>query len=170
MNPSDALVASLLEIERHVSALGWDQPARLFALVPTGRLIEAEPHLAEHLSGGVEPAPDHLSAIEQDGFAAGHDLGEALARISWPATVAGVALSLERFFLPGGADADLPAGTAGTEAARAHPGRQEIRVVVGALRAGDRYGVARIRSHPDDVLSADDLVPGLAAALARTLD
>ena len=48
---SDALVAALLEVERHVGRLGWDQPARLFALVPTAELLAAEPSLAEHLSG-----------------------------------------------------------------------------------------------------------------------
>ena len=91
---SDALMAGLMEIERHIADLGWDQPARLFALVPTADLIAAEPQLAEHLTHGVEPAAGQLSAIEQDGFAAGADLGEALARISWPATVSGVALGL----------------------------------------------------------------------------
>lgn len=166
----DALVAGLMEIERHVSNLGWDQPARLFALVPTAELIAAEPQLAEHLAGSVEPAADHLSAIEQEGFAAGADLGAALARISWPATVSGVALSLERFFLPGAGDADLPVGPASEDLVRKDPAREEIRVVVGALRTGESYGVARIRSHPDELLSGSDLVPGLAAALARTLD
>ncbi|MFT4294807.1 MAG: PPA1309 family protein [Micropruina sp.] len=170
MTVPDALIAALLEIERHVAGVGWDQPARLFALVPTAELIAAEPQLAEHLTGGTDPRPGQLSAIEQDGFAGGADLGEALARIAWPPTVAGVALSLERFFLPGTADADLPAGAAASEEVRKSPDRQEIRVVVGALRGGDAYGVARIRSHPDDLLSGADLVPGLAAALARTLD
>lgn len=167
---SDALVAGLMEIERHVGTLGWDQPARLFALVPTRDLISAEPHLAEHLAGGIEPTADHLSAIEQEGFAGGTDLGDALARISWPATVLGVALSLERFFLPGAADEHLPSGPAADDHVRTDPARQEIRVVVGVLRAGDSYGVARIRSHADELLSGSDLVPGLAAALARTLD
>jgi len=166
----DALVAGLMEIERHVSNLGWDQPARLFALVPTLELIAAEPQLAEHLVGGVEPAPDHLSAIEQEGFAPGADLGAALARISWPGTVSGVALSLERFFLPGAGDSDLPVGPAADDRVRQDPDREEIRVVVGALRSGESHGVARIRSHPDELLSGRDLVPGLAAALARTLD
>ncbi len=167
---SDALVAGLMEIERHVSGLGWDQPARLFALVPTAELIAAEPHLAEHLAAGMQPTADHLSAVEQEGFAGGNDLGEALARISWPGTVSGVALSLERFFLPGMSGTDLPTGPEADDRVRNDPGREEIRVVAGVLRAGDSYGVARIRSHPEELLSGSDLVPGLAAALARTLD
>ena len=65
---SDALIAALMEIERHVGGVGWDQPARLFALVPTADLVAAEPQLAEHLTGGLEPQPGHLSAIEQDGL------------------------------------------------------------------------------------------------------
>ena len=170
MSVPDALIAALMEIERHVSGLGWDQPARLFALVPTAELIAAEPHLAEHLTGSTEPQSGQLSAIEQEGFTAGADLGDALARISWPASVAGVALGLERFFLPGASDRDLPGGAAAAEQARQHPERQEIRVVVGALRGGHAYGVARIRSHPEELLSGSDLVPGLSAALARTLD
>lgn len=170
MSVPDALIAGLMEIERHVSGLGWDQPARLFALVPTSELIAAEPHLADHLSGGTEPRSDQLSAIEQEGFNGGDDLGEALARITWPASVTGVALTLERFFLPGAADNELPGGSAAAEQARQHPERQEIRVVVGAVRGGHSYGVARIRSHPEELLSGSDLVPGLAAALARTLD
>ena len=170
MTDPDALVAGLMEIERHVSGLGWDQPARLFALVPTADLIVAEPQLAEHLTGGAQPQSGQLSAIEQEGFSGGAELGDALARISWPASVTGVALSLERFFLPSTADRDLPDGTAAAELAAQHPERQEIRVVVGAVRGGHTYGVARLRSHPEELLSGGDLVPGLAAALARTLD
>ena len=34
------LIAALADIERHVSELGWDQPARLFALVDTATLLE----------------------------------------------------------------------------------------------------------------------------------
>lgn len=170
MSVPDALVAGLMEIERHVAGLGWDQPARLFALVPTEELISAEPQLAEHLTGGREPQPGQLSAIEQEAFNAGADLAETLARIAWPDTVAGVALSLERFFLPGSADAELRSDATGTDTVRNHPDRQEIRVVVGVLRDGGAHGVARIRSHPDDLLAGADLVPGLAAALARTLD
>ncbi|MCW2811438.1 MAG: hypothetical protein JWP61_1896, partial [Friedmanniella sp.] len=46
---------------------------------------------------------------------------------------------------------------------------QEIRVVVGVDRAGHRHGVARLKSQPDELLAAEDLVPGLATALAHTL-
>lgn len=167
---SDALIAALAEIDRHVGAAGWDQPARLFALVPTRTLMEAEPALAAQLDrpGGVDP--DAFSSVEQDGFHTGDDVLEALERIQWPDTVHGAALSLERLFLPVGVDVDLPDDP--DEAASvvaAHEDRQDVRVVVGVLRSGDRYGLGRVRTHPDDLLAAPDLVPGLATALARTL-
>ena len=57
MSAPDALVASLMEIERHVAGLGWDQPARLFALVPTVELIEARVdaiHLGLDLGDGAD--------------------------------------------------------------------------------------------------------------------
>ena len=105
---SEALTAALIEVERHVGRSGWDQPARLFALVPTADLIAAEPSLAEHLQGGFA---DGLSSIEQEEFHAGDDLAVTLSRIAWPTTVSGCALALERSFLPADAEADLPDGT-----------------------------------------------------------
>jgi hypothetical protein len=47
--------------------------------------------------------------------------------------------------------------------------QQEMRVVVGVDRAAHRHGVARIRSRPEELLGAADLVPGLTDALAHTL-
>ena len=41
--------------------------------------------------------------------------------------------------------------------------------MVGVDRLGNRHGVARLASRPEDLLGAEDLVPGLAAALAHTL-
>lgn len=167
---NDALAAALLEIERHVTHGGWDQPARLFALVPTAELLAAEPSLAGQL-----PRPDGLpegalSSIEQDDFHTGEDLLEDLERIMWPDTVHGCALTVERLFVPPHVEATIPDDP--EEAATfvaAHPERQDVRVVVGVTRDGSRYGVARLRNNPDDLLAADDLVPGLGDALARTL-
>lgn len=166
----DALIAALAEIERHVGRSGWDQPARLFALVPTRQLMEAEPSLVDQLErpGGVDP--DALSSVEQDGFHTGDDIIEALQKIQWSETVAGVALALERLFLPVGAEASLPDDPAlVNDAVARHPDRQDVRVVVGVLRTGDRYGVGRVRTHAEDLLAAADLVPGLADALEHTL-
>lgn len=165
---SEALVAALVEVERHVARLGWDQPARLFALIPTAELIAAEPALAEHLSAG---APDGYSSIEQDGFHPGSDLAETLARIAWPATVAGCVLALERAFLPAAAEADLPDDPdAAARAVASDPRRLDLRVVVGVTRDGRRHGVARVRGEDGELLGGSDLVPALADALAHTLE
>ena len=43
------LTRAVLEIDEYVSGLGWDQPARLFALVDTARLRTDEPELAAQL-------------------------------------------------------------------------------------------------------------------------
>lgn len=166
-NPSDALVAALAEIDRFVADAGWGAPARLFALVRTDELLAAEPTLVGQVSAG---SPDSLSSIEQDGFHAGDDVEAALDAIMWPDTVAGAALTLERVFLPADVEDEIPADP--EEAARfvaAHPRRQDVRVVVGALRDGTHHGLARLLDHPEDLLGGVDLVPALESALARTL-
>ncbi|CAM5325739.1 hypothetical protein STENM223S_02020 [Streptomyces tendae] len=43
------LTRAVLEIDEYVSGLGWDQPARLFALVDTARLRADQPSLADRL-------------------------------------------------------------------------------------------------------------------------
>lgn len=166
----DALVAALLEIERHVAHGGWDQPARLFALVPTRELVAAEPSLAEQVPRPGDLPEGALSSIEQDGFRTGADLVDDLDRITWPPTVHGCALAVERLFVPPHVEADIPVDpeAAATFVAE-HPERRDVRVVVGVTRAGGRYGLARLRANPDDLLAADDLVPGLGEALSRTL-
>lgn len=165
--PEDALVASLMEIERHVSGQGWDQPARLFALVSTELLIRTEPTLADHLNPG---SPDALSSIEQEDFRAGDDLLTTLARITWPATVSGCAVAVERVFLPRQYEDQIPTDPdQAAEFVAHHEHRQDVRVVVGALRDGTVHGVARLVSNPDDLLGGADLVPGLAKACLETL-
>lgn len=165
----EALIATLVELEHHVGADGWDQPARLFALVLSAELGRAEPALVADL--GLADAPEGaLTAVEQDDFDPTGDLLGDLERIEFPATVFGCAISTERTFLPRAYEADLPEDPAAAAAAvAAHPERQEIRVVVGVTRSGDRHGVARLVSAPTELLAADDLVPGLSEALAHTL-
>ncbi len=168
-----ALQAALIELERYVGRDGWEQPPRLFALVHTDDVIAAEPGLAESagLRGSVDGAPpDALTAIEQDPFAADADVIDDLAAVEWPETVFGCALALERSFLPTTAEADLP--TEPDEAAAfvaAHPDRHDVRVVVGVDRDGNTHGVARLVSQPDELLGAENLVPGLSDVLAHTL-
>ena len=73
---------------------GWDQPARLFALVETARLVEREPQLADSLGDAT------LTPVEQEGLAAGRALEDQLTAITWPETVHGCAAMVERFVLP----------------------------------------------------------------------
>lgn len=165
---TESLIAALADVERYVTGAGWDQPARLFALVNTAELIAAEPRLADQLTAN---AADALSAIEQEQFHDGEDLVWVLDGISWPEQVTGCALAVERTFLPAALEGDIPddPDEAATFVAN-HPDRQDVRVVVGALRDGTTHGLARVVSAPDELLGADDLVPGLSAALLRTLD
>lgn len=172
-----ALIAVLMEIERHVAANGWEQPPRLFALVNSAEfgseLGAAQPELAARLGVSDGSDPDALSAVEQDEFVAGPDLTAELAQLAWPPTVTGCALSLVRTFLPSHAEAEIPDDEDDPGAAaryvESHPDRQDIRVVVGVDRAGHRHGVARLASQPDELLAAEDLIPGLASLLAHTL-
>ena len=166
-----ALASAVLEIESHASESGWDQPARLFALVDTARLVEQEPALASMLGIDAETGP--LTPVEQDQLPPDRSLEEVLATISWPPDVAGCAAVVERLVLPPTADDDFPADPARAEEfARAHPDRQEVRIVAGATRVGTTYCALRLRAHDDalSVVGGADLVPGLLELLTATLD
>lgn len=170
-----ALVASLVELERFVGESGWDRPTRVFALVHTEDLLAADPGLADRVNADGAPIlAAALTAIEQEDFFTGErtedDLVAAIDGIVWPDSVFGCALATERTFLPATAEPDLPDDSA--EAARfvaEHPDREDVRVVVGVDRAGNRHGVGRLASRPDDLMGGADLVPGLSSALAHTL-
>ncbi len=167
-NDPSRLIACLAEIERHVSDNGWDQPARLFALVSTSSLLEVEPHLKGRVP---ETAADALSAVEQDDFASGVDVMERLHQIFFPDTVDGVAIAMERTFLPPKFEDEIPDDPeAAVDFVMSHPEKTDVRVVVGVLRDGTQHGLARLVSNPEDLLGAADLVPGLTEALNRTLE
>ncbi|WP_195909161.1 PPA1309 family protein [Microlunatus sp. Gsoil 973] len=173
LDGSDALIAALIELERHVGTSGWDQAPRLFALVNTDSIIAADPELADRLGlrGSAEGGhPDALTAVEQDQFQPSEDLLEDLSAIYWPDTVHGCALSLESTFLPPGAEADIPDDPElATQYVSTHDDRLELRVVTGVDRAGHTHGVARMRSEPEELLGSPDMVPGLTEALVQTL-
>lgn len=175
MHPT--LNAAVLEIERHVSAAGWDQPARLYALVDTVALVRSEPALAADLGLPadlpVEALPPSFTPIEQDEFAADEPLDEVLARVAWGPAVDGCALAIERLMLPPDAEAGLPASDDEAQAyAAGHPDRREVRIVVGVLRDGTVEGALRLRTadREDAVVFGSALVPGLAQALVATFD
>jgi hypothetical protein len=166
---SDPLFTVLVDVEKVVGRAGWDQPARLFALVGTAELLASEPSLAEQ-AGDSPRADDALSAVESDGFELGPDLYDTLAHIGWGPQVQGCVLALERTMVPADVEDEVPADpqAAALFVAR-HPRRMDLRVVAGALRDGSHHVVARLADRPDELLAGQDMVPGLTAALAMTL-
>lgn len=172
-----ALAESVLEIERHVAEAGWDGPVRVFALVRTQEALLTEPGLAAQLEPSVLAAataqPWHLTSIEQEELPSAPDLETLLAGLSWPATVDGMAVTVERVVLPPAAEEAMPddAGAA-LEYLLAHPERQDVRLAVGALRGGPSWCAVRMRADddPQQVGQGPDLVPGLVAAVRSTFD
>jgi hypothetical protein len=169
----DVLLRTMIEVERHVAASGWDQDARLFALVNTADLLAAEPGLASAMGAdpGV-PDPGSLTPVEQEDLPAGSALEDVLAQIAWPEAVAGTAVVVERLMLPAGVESLVPDDEqAALRFLADHPQRQEMRLAVGVLRDGRRAAVIRLRAYDrdDSVLTGADLAPGLSDALAATL-
>ena len=161
------LAAAVREIEAHVAQSGWDQPARLFALVETRDLLAREPDLADQVGEA-----DGFTPVEQE-LDAEQPLEDLLSQIAWPEQVSGCAAVVERLVLPPDADGRVPTDSLEAEEfAREHPDRQEIRLVAGALRGGATYCALRLRAHDDDasVLTGEDLVPALLELLRETLE
>ncbi len=165
----DPLQSVLRDVEAHVGRAGWDQPARLFALVSTQMLIESEPSVAEAL-GDSPVRADALSAVEQESFVMGEDLTETLTGIAWGPAVSGCALAIERTMVPRDVEDELPSDP--VEAGRvvaAHPQRMDLRLVVGVLRDGSHHAIGRLAERPEELLSGADMVPGLVRVLEHTL-
>ena len=166
-----ALRAAVLELERHAAEAGWDQPARLFALVHTEELLANEPGLAEMLE--IEPGTDltgSITPIEQDDLPADVPLEQLLSEMMWPDAVHGTAAIVERLVLP--PTVELPEDEESAQSvAESHPERQEVRMVAGATRSGSTYCALRLRAHDDDfsVIEGADLVPALLELLQSTL-
>lgn len=149
----------LREIDHHVSFAGWDQPARLFALVPNAALIEA---------GVAEQDATGLGAVEQE-IEATANLEELLESIAWPAEVLGALVVLERIVLPPEVQDEL-AALSEVELINAvtnHPKRSDVRLFAAALRSGEHLNAIRQRAHdePADLAIAENLVPNLNAVL-----
>ncbi len=169
------LLSCARDIEQHVAAAGWDQPTRLFALVPTRDLRSAQPHLASRLTEadtGGDLLDDALSAVEQEDLPPSGTVVDLLAQIGWPPQVHGAAIAVERIVLPPDAQSDLPAQDAEALAAIAdHPQRQDVRLLVAVLRDGAATCLLRQRSNDSDdkVAVGSDIAPGLVEALRETL-
>lgn len=164
-----ALATAVREVERHAAAAGWDRPPAVFALVRTADLVRDEPELAGRL-GLDRTATGALTPVAQDDLTLDAPIDEVLAGIDWPSPVVGAVLVLETVVMPEGVEDEAPEVEPRAWAA-AHPLRQEARLVVGVLRAGDHAGALRWRRHDrdDDVVTGPDLAPALSAALAATL-
>ncbi len=171
--PQDpALATAVLEIEAHIAEAGWDQPARLYALVDTARIVAHEPELATQMGLDSAASDGSFTPVEQDALG-DQTLEVTLESIAWPAEVAGCAAVVERLVLPPGVDDEIPEDpVAAEEFAREHPLRQEVRIVAGATRAGATYCALRLRAHDDDqsVVDGTALVPGLLDLLRSTLE
>jgi hypothetical protein len=170
----DAVLQSAVrEIETHAAEAGWDQPERLYALVPTSDLLVREPRLAAAMGLDESSAAGSLTPVEQDQMPPDRTLEQTLEQIMWPAEVFGCAAVVERLVLPPGADDAMPEDAAEAEEyAAGHPERQEVRIVAGATREGSTYCALRLKSHDDDksVVESTDLVPILLELLLSTLE
>jgi hypothetical protein len=171
VNP--VLATAVREIEDHAAEAGWDQPSRLYALVPTADLLSREPGLAAAMGIDAASAAGSLTPVEQDQMPADKTLEQVLEQIMWPAEVFGAAAVVERLVLPPDADDLIPDDPeAAQEFAANHPERQEVRIVAAATREGATYCALRFRSHddPQSVVESPDLVPALLELLLSTLD
>ena len=170
METSENLESILREVEQHVSAAGWDQPTRLFALVSTKELMESDPALAEELGLSQNQA---LTSIEQE-VSGEQDLEELLGTIAWPEEVLGAVLAIERIILPPDAESSLPTDDESelVEVAASHPDRRDVRMVSAVLRDGTNLNALRYRDHdePDSVAIAPNLVERLNESLLATFE
>lgn len=162
---------AVVEVERHASDAGWDQPSRLYALVPTVELAAAEPELAAEL-GISDGTGERFTPVEQELDEYSGTLEELLGGIAWPESVAGALAVVERVVLPPEAEDAVPDDVdEASSFAAEHPDREDVRIAVGVLRGGLAHCVVRLRSHDDDnaVIHGPDVVPGLVEALRETL-
>ncbi|MEP7054861.1 MAG: PPA1309 family protein [Actinomycetota bacterium] len=165
---SDQLNALVREVESHVAISGWDQPSRLYALVPTAQLLAQEPQLAAQLG---DAPPGSITPVEQPPLE--QDLAEVLEQIGWPDDVLGAALVHEVVILPGTIGEQPPDDVDANEWASAHPDRRDARIAVAVMRDGDRATCIRVQGKDgaeDEIVVDEDLVPGLLQALAETLE
>ncbi len=145
-----ALDRAVRELERHVARGGWDGPLRVFALIRTAEAIAADPSLREQLPPDLvataDADPSSITSVEQEGLPEGDSIEEVLGRITWPPSVHGAAVVVERFVVPPEAERDLPDDPdAALRLLLAHPERQDVRLAVG--RAARRHVVVR-RAQP----------------------
>ncbi|WP_022917583.1 PPA1309 family protein [Ruania albidiflava] len=167
-----ALSEVVREVERHVSAQGWDGPVVVYALVRSADLLASSPEMAAELPDDAATDPEHLTAIIQEGLPEADTLEDLLAQLAWPQTVDGTAIVVERIVVPPEAEAGMPTDSdAAVEYLMSHPDRQDVRIAAGVLRSGESWCALRSRTNDTDdaVGGGPEAVPGLVDALAATL-
>jgi hypothetical protein len=164
------LPAAVREIEAHVAAAGWDQPAALYALVPTDELLARERQLAVSMGLDTTTAAGSLTPVAQEPLPSGQSFERSLEQVGWPADVVGAAVVLERVVLPPAVEHRVPPDPAQAERyAATHPDRQDVRMAAGVLRDGRAYCVLRVRSHDDAIVEGPALIPDLVRILGATM-
>lgn len=167
-----ALNAAMREAVEFVHAEGWDAPPTLFALVPTGLLVD---HLTEVGSHEDSPLTLVLQDTLPDNLPAGsEELVDYCARIAWPAQVAGAVLAQEILFRDSASD--------GRNGAR--PGPRPARLFSGVLRdEGRELTLLQLRPTEEeleergpfaedeiDLRGGPGVAPGVLAALRHGLE
>ena len=153
---------------------GWDQPA---AAVRPGadRRARRAPSRGWRRAGPADHRGRRPAGRADRDRAGGVRPGRRPADRPRRHRVAGLGVRLRaqhRTHLPAGGVRGGPArgpGRGGRRWSRATRSARRSGSWSGVDRAGNRHGVARLASRPDELLGAQDLVPGLAAALAHTL-
>ena len=146
-------------------------------MVRAADALRTDPDIAGLLDAatveGARTDPELLMVVEQERLPAAADLEHLLAQLSWPQSVHGAAIGVERLVLPPAAQEEADAIADAAERLtflQAHPDREDIRMVVGVLRDGESWCTLRSRTHDDatSVYQGERLVPGLVEALATT--
>lgn len=165
-----ALRRAVDEIEITASQLGWDRPPALYALVKTEDMLDNESvpsDIREGLQKSWNGTTEHLSAVAQDPMHE-DEVEDVLPRLAWPESVYGAVLTLERIIVPPEVEDEAPEDP--EEALifiSNHPGRTDVRLVVGVTREGDSWCEVRARNFDDEnrVGKGENLAPSLVEAL-----
>lgn len=166
------LNAALREAVDFVQAEGWDQPATLFALVPSTLVADAAPQAFDDDTSTNPLALVVQEDIPEDIRPGSEELGQFLATIRWPAPVVGAILAQEITFTNAAPGAD--------------PTPRQARLFSGLLCDADLSGPERslIQLRPSEeelaedpfgqdkvqLLGGDDIAPGVIHTLCATFE
>ncbi len=163
------LNAALMEAVEFVHAEGWDQPATLFALVPSTLVMDAVDISDETLNPlsliVQEDLPDHIQPGSEE-------LGEFIATLRWPEQVVGAILAQEITFV----------NTAEGASSAPRPARLFSGILSDANGTGAERTLVQLRPSEADLdadpfaqdkpqlLGGEDIAPGVLAVLRATFE